>query len=182
MVILFVMLLVAFLPTGFFNWPSMISAANVQSPAACYFSLKLGQEYYDTACRKFHASFNDSCGYSESPALQSMVVSMVLLVFGLLARSTKILRPLSKTFHLIIRQPLSNLAKRVLKILRLGSLNSQRTESDPGPKFGGATRHDILFHLIELPALAIFLAIRIHFDLFSSNMAEVSRRGHDPKL
>ncbi|KAI1341222.1 hypothetical protein F5Y15DRAFT_27845 [Xylariaceae sp. FL0016] len=153
MLVLLVMLLVAMVPTGFFNWASHGSAAAPGSFASCYFDLAYGKaRYYE--------------GGPERPlwrdqTWESMLFPAALLVFGFSVRTVKLFRPLARALNEKPRCWLSSSAQSVLvKLAMLGP----RTPSVLGQLYTEA---------IVTPVLAAFLMLRVSTDIFNSMLAEI---------
>ncbi|KAL3295306.1 hypothetical protein RB213_005380 [Colletotrichum asianum] len=154
MSLLLILLLVGIVPTGFFS----LRNKNFSSPAVCYFDLNYG-----------FWRFKETLGQSDfpemqlerTPAYQAMVYSMVLLVLGFGTRSMKLLHPLSRTFKLNVRQPISSRVRRLLAAFAANTMaSSERSKL-------------LKTELILKPALAGFFMVRLTFDFFSSSLFEV---------
>ncbi|ROW03022.1 hypothetical protein VMCG_05817 [Cytospora schulzeri] len=186
MVILLIVLMVAAVPTGFFNWFSvegetwdwedgcrrtmdgttLATAAIQSSPAICFLDIELGRQNYHRAAnysfyvcgQVFKSSENNKQSLGNTAALQAMVVSVVLLALGFISRSVKLFKSMSMTVDRGFRQPVSNLAQRFLTKLA----------GDPSQPTAQRRRT-----LVVNPFLAAFLALRLNFDLFSSMLAEL---------
>ncbi|KAH0434143.1 hypothetical protein CcaCcLH18_05467 [Colletotrichum camelliae] len=153
MFLLLILLLVGIVPTGFFS----LRNKNFSSPAVCYFDLKYG-------FWRFKETLSESdfpeMQLERTPAYQAMVYSMVLLVLGFGTRSMKLLHPLSRTFKLTVRQPMSRRVRRLLTNFANTTASSQR-------------RQILKTELILKPALAGFFMVRLTSDFFSSCLFEV---------
>lgn len=172
MLLLLALLLVALFPTGFFNWsesdPVVYNSTQIAHPAVCYLDSSIGRRLWDELYRD---PFIDSPRYSwraqhleTTAAFQAMVFSMILLIFGVVARSIKIMKPLSYTISFHIRRPLSLFFRRKLDHLRRHS--TLLASSGKGFRAGiGWT----IFYI----ALTPFLASRLLLDLYASGLAEV---------
>lgn len=173
MICLLVMLIIALIPTMFFDWantfwPSYCSAALTSSPTICFFDIANGKKLSTHSelewCRDL------GIGTPYNPAGQAMVLSLVLLLFGFLSRSVKLFQPLSKAIHVYFRQPVSKFAQRVLVCL----LVSRKTATSSSPM----TRHTtsgtkVYMKVFRQPCVAVFLSFRITADLMGSMLAEV---------
>lgn len=170
MICLLLMLIVAFIPTAFFDWTNSstedCSAAYPCSPAICFFDI--------TNARKLSAGMNQEfCGSMtppSNPAGQAMVLSLVLLIFGFVSRSFKLFNFLSMAVHVYLRRPISKRAQQVFMWL-LGSPKTE-TVSDPmTPE--SISGHNLYPKVLHHPFEAIFLSFRITSDLIGSMLAEV---------
>lgn len=171
MLCLLIMLIIAFIPTAFFDWAnsymSRCSVAKASSPALCFFDIP--------NARKLSTDLNlVNCGSMtppSNPAGQSMVLSLVLLIFGFVSRSVKLFEPLYKTVHVYIRRPMSKRAQQVFIWL---------FESPKADLALATTRHElssgsnIYLRVLRHPCAAGLLSFRITTDLIGSMLAEVS--------
>lgn len=179
MVALLIVLIVAIVPTGFFNWVDAdladsladtcdssedekipLTAAQRSSPAICFLDMKAGSQIFDEVLNEEIQFCSPKFQLlEETAAFQFMIVSIVLLVFGFASRSIRIFKSASFTVHMAIRQPISIFAQTCLLKLaghssRLSAQRSRRV-------------------LVVNPCLATFLMLKLNFDLFSSMLAEV---------
>lgn len=165
---LLIMLLIAFIPTAWFDWTNpffdFCTAAWASSPAICFFDF--------ANARKLSAGLDqDWCGAPPSnSAGQVMLMSLVLLIFGFVSRSIKIFEVLSTTLHVYFRRPISKWAQQVLACLSGPPktetvLGSTRNESSSG--------HHSCLMVLRHPCAAVFLSFRITTDLIGSMLAEV---------
>lgn len=171
MICLLIMLMIAFIPTAFFDWHdssmNFCSAAEACSPAICFFDI--------TNARKLSALTYEFCGPTtppSNPAGQAMVMSLVLLTFGSVSRSVKLFETLSTTLRVYFRRPVSKLAQRVLVCLS-GSLKAETAlGSTENESIWG---HHSYLKVLRQPCVAAFLSFRITADLIGSMLAEVRR-------
>lgn len=145
-----ILLVVALRPTGFFA-----SGKSVASQAICYFNSNYGYWRFEA-----ERSELDSSRVEDTEQWQTMLLSMVLLTFGSIIGLVNLSQPLSTAFRRGVRQPLSGWGRRGL--MRLGPLSSQSSRLET-----------LRSNIITKPALAIFLTVRLSFDLFSSRLFEV---------
>ncbi|EQB55227.1 hypothetical protein CGLO_04880 [Colletotrichum gloeosporioides Cg-14] len=153
MFLLLILLLVGIVPTGFFS----LRNKNFSSPAVCYFDLKYGFWRFNETLSQ--SDFPEA-QLERTPAYQAMVYSMVLLVLGFGTRSMKLLHPLSRTFKLNVRKPMSRRMRRLLTNFSNAPASSDR-------------RKMLRTELILKPALAGFFMVRLTSDFFSSSLFEV---------
>ncbi|KAK8121245.1 hypothetical protein PG999_005365 [Apiospora kogelbergensis] len=113
MSVLLIMLLVATFPTLFFNWAerdgfytSPLTKPN--SPAVCYYNVNYAIQLRNSRPSQFK-------GLKNSNQFQSAVFSMFLLVFGFASRLVKLFGPLSRTFSVLTREPLSAMSQNLLR-------------------------------------------------------------------
>lgn len=145
-----ILLVVALRPTGFFA-----GGKSVASQAICYFNSSFGYWRFEA-----ESSDLDTSRVEDTEQWQTMLLSMVLLSFGSTISLVKLSRPLSTAFSRGVRKPLSGWCRRGLT--RLGPLNSPSSRSET-----------LRSNIITKPALALFLTVRLSFDLFSSRLFEV---------
>lgn len=186
MAILLMILIVAIVPTGFFNWlpatgyanlvtweetrpwcsnsnkhnagaPNVVvSAAHQASPARCFHGFESGIRIFTNIANGCLTYYEDHPDFTiqkleDTAALQAMILSVILLIFGFISRSVRLLKCIFIAGHKRIRQPLSNLAR--------GCLN-KTAERRPHA-------------LTVTPLLACLLTLRMMIDLFNSMLAEV---------
>lgn len=173
MICLLIVLIVAFIPTAFFDWNNSdmeyyCSAAYPCSPAICFFDI--------ANARKLSADIEraeESCGPMtppSNPAGQAMVVSLVLLIFGFVSRSVKLFNFLSMAVHIYLRRPISKRALQVFMWL-LGSPKTETASDTMTPE--SKSGHNPYLKVLHHPFTAIFLSFRITSDLIGSMLAEV---------
>lgn len=170
MTCLLIMLVIAFIPTSFFDWPDLMldhwhcSAAETYSPTICFFDILNG--------RKLLASLDQElCGDMtppSNPATQTMALSLVLLIFGFVSRSIALFRPLTMAVHVYLRRPVSKRARQVLVWL-LGSPKVDMASGQTKYQSG----HTYYLKFLGQPLRAVFLSFRITADLVGSMLAEV---------
>ncbi|KAK1656000.1 hypothetical protein BDP81DRAFT_13844 [Colletotrichum phormii] len=141
MFVLLAILIVAMVPSGFFNWRSpradlsipQPTAASAKTSAACFYNLACGKELYylDASrvnCTKSCANspnkmFNphdckispslsteelDCTSLSKSSAMQEMIISTVMLLFGFFSRVIKLSTHISSTTRRRMVMPMRN--------------------------------------------------------------------------
>lgn len=176
MICLLIMLVIAFIPTAFFDWFNPFkfptcTAAEACSPAICFFDIA-------NARKLSPSSGYEWCGPMtppSNPAGQAMVMSLVLLIFGFVSRSVKLFEPLSTTLRVYFRRPVSKSAQRVLAYLS----GSPTIEIASGStRYDSVSGHHSYLKVLRQPCAAVFLSFRITADLIGSMLAEV--RGFPP--
>lgn len=177
MICLLIMLIVAFIPTAFFDWINSssvmedCSAAYPCSPAICFFDIANAQRLSAGMDREY-------CGLMtppSNPAGQAMVVSLILLIVGFVSRSVKLFNCLSMAVHIYLRRPISKRAQQVFMWL-LG-LSKTETASDPMTS-ESMPGNSLYLKVLHQPFEAIFLSFRITSDLIGSMLAEVRNSLH----
>lgn len=167
---LLIMLVIAFIPTAFFDWldPFMTycTPAEACSPAICFFDIANARKIAAASTSKYCPPMTPP----SNPAGQAMVMSLVLLIFGFVSRSVKLFEPLSKSLHFYIHRPFSRWGQQVLVWLSESpktemALGSSRDESSSG--------HHSYLKVFRHPCAAVFLTFRITTDLIGSMLAEV---------
>lgn len=178
MLLFLIMLLVAEFPTGFFNWPNVYRvvhngskswlipkeayAANASSYAICFFNMNIARERLTSVKDCYPCPLN----FQDTTAFQSMIVSMVLLVFNFGTRVVKLSMTLSSIFNHKVRESLSRWFRYLI-------LLSVRPRRDPAsPHWPGNRRA----YIITKPLMALFLVARLYVDMGTSTLAEVSSR------
>ncbi|KAK1477975.1 hypothetical protein CABS01_03277 [Colletotrichum abscissum] len=203
MLTLLSILIVAMIPSGFFNWKSPRAdstdpqpiAALAKSPAACFFNLACGEQLYRESfrrsCTEFcYKSYNESEQQSnclrdfpsyldgfdcrrlgKSSALQEMVISTVLLLFGFASRAFKLSSRASSTIHRRFTLPVRNYALDCFTKLENLVPNHERQASRR--QYLDKILSDAWRHLVVRPVLATLLVVSAHFELFNSMLGEV---------
>lgn len=172
---LLVMLLVAIVPTAFFDWTEAetylhqqfsgdrklefnASSAQPSSFAVCYFNLTYGNERFSRSLLHQDAWLNKL--YPSPSSLnswQAMVMSAVLLAYGFCTRAIRLFQPLSHAVNNGVRGRTSHMIQ-----FSLSWLASRRPLSPMWKR------------LVVKPAVAIFLMLRLTADLITSMLGEVS--------
>lgn len=185
MAILFLLLLVAEIPTAFFNWASSddgteVSAANATSHARCFFDMQIANERHNVAAR---CSEQCSVGLrncetrcrelgpqllSDTSAFQNMIVTFLLLVFNCFTRVMKIMDKPSTWVANNLRNPLSRWWRR--KIVLADSASPQSSDV--------RLRKQLLIqkYFGVKHRLTVLLLSRLYADLYTSTLSEVSIR------
>ncbi|KAK7926715.1 hypothetical protein PG985_003713 [Apiospora marii] len=168
---LIVILLVATVPTIFFNWGEAannrrtnvhITSASANSTAMCFLDVNYGVRLYKQILAGARDQDLSGTGQYESlhdtHQLQITIFSMVLVVFGFTTRLVKLFGPLEMSFNMYIREPLSKLGRTCLRHIAARQ----------------PTCATELWEVVVLqPALAVFLMLRLAADLAGSMLAEV---------
>lgn len=171
MAILFVLLLVAEIPTAFFNWDlydmktsAEVSAANATSYARCFFNMRIARERFEIAVR--NSSQEDGVkSLSDTSALQNTVIAVLLLVFNFLTRIMKIMDKPSIWATTSLRAPLSRWWRRQALLADSAFLRSSKLW----------TPRKILTHkyFSVKQRLAVLLLSRLYADIYTSMLSEV---------
>jgi len=190
MVVLLVLLVTAEVPTAFFNWPNAgdvnweytvllptlpePTAATPASIARCFFNMTLGRQRYDDAnvCWTHDPKENIMCdvALSETTAFQSMLLSVLLLVFNFVTRVVKLSRRLSAVVHERIRDRLSRWLKNMIHRCHRHPLAAK------GP-LSAVFLGKLKLYFFTKPQLALLLMLRLYADLYASMLSEVSADG-----
>ncbi|KAF4504409.1 hypothetical protein G6O67_007860 [Ophiocordyceps sinensis] len=154
-------LLVALVPTAYFNW---YITATPWSPAMCYFSASV-----DTTSARLSNVGNDRSVYLAKglPAFDSMVVSLVTIICGVVLRCSKIFGHASGAIRSCVRQPLSNFMQRFIL------WTMWRSRQWPNATAIRSKRHQACFYLVTRPAIAGFFTLRFFADLLGSMLFEL---------
>lgn len=158
MFIFVVILLVALGPMAFFDWTEGETWNDVAEPASsvwCFFSPGQTLEAFQKQ--------QDYIPLPETKGFQSVVVSMILLVFNFCSRTLRIFSSVSRAIDRRVRKRVSRLAKRGLHKLR----QSRRP-------FSWALNQRQWDLMVVKPCLATFLVLRLYVDIFVSTLSEVS--------
>lgn len=173
---LFLLLLVALVPTGRFAWnatplvqllhsdrgdeEARWSTGGISSNALCSFPGASGE----TAA---------TSGDHETVASHLMMFSVLLLSHGFLNRTLKLFRPVSRVLIQGIRQPLSNLLQTVLsKTIPHGNYFNGAVNTSSPTSWQKAWRA-VGFHVVFPQTLSLFIVLRFHLDLYVSMLGEV---------
>lgn len=163
-------LLVALVPTAYFNW---YITATPWSPAMCYFGASV-----DTTSARFSNFGNDRSVYLAKglPAFDSMVVSLITITCGVVLRCSKIFGHASGAIRSCVRQPLSNFMQRFIL------WTMWRSRQWPNATAIRSKRHQACFYLVTRPAIAFFFTLRFFADLLGSMLFEVGIQACFPPL
>ncbi|PFH56888.1 hypothetical protein XA68_15815 [Ophiocordyceps unilateralis] len=153
-----VALLVAFVPTRNFNW---FVTADPWSPAICYFAA-------DTSSSIDGFPSPPAYKGKATPAFQSMLFSMALLIYGTFSRCTKIFTHVSMTLRSAIRRPISRV---IQKPVRWVISHGKRRSNASSIHF--KRRREFWFYLIQCPVMASFYTLRFLADFLGSMYFEV---------
>lgn len=138
----------------------------IHHPAICH----LGIQVYDVPL-----GLNDNPQYLDlSVGYISMIISMLLMVFGFAFRVMKLYRALSVGFIQRVRSQISAYVRHILRVVYVWCCSNRNS---PGLRRG----------LVYRPLLALFLTTRLLLDLWSSMLLEVSlvrcaRSPHYPNI
>lgn len=189
-----VMLLVAMVPTGYFDWDieAMDPVTSMNSSVACFFDPSYGPEVAKQTdigrCMRYNTinseaplaeddleawcAENGVMGVRGSAALQSMIFSVVLLAWGFLSRIVRLWKPLNRFIALSIRRPITEMLQRWITSLEGRTLTSGgqsgmmhlREENEKGARY----------FLINRPLVAWLVFVRLNIDCMTSMFGEVS--------
>ncbi len=172
-------LIPAMVPTAFFNWHAREPTASLPwSNARCFFDLSVGHALFnETACfagdidntRTNTSNPNpllcETMSMDQTSALQSAIVSILLLAFSYASRVIKITKGLSDTVRVGIRNKISGhytkrLAQRINKLA-----------ASPG-RSAAARRAQNLIHIKA--RIALYLVAQLYVELLTSDASDVS--------
>lgn len=156
---LLVALVIALVPTSYFNWNHQVdaTAARPNSPALCYFSPTVAQSLWRAGVQ---SSYSRPRTLTNTVAMQAMIVGVLVLTISLASRCIKLFPRASTYVDTRLRIPLRNLIRFVVRL----TLHS----------CGESTFvHNILMNVIALPAVGLYLCLRWTLDFYSSMLAEV---------
>ncbi|KAF4821827.1 hypothetical protein CGCSCA5_v002590 [Colletotrichum siamense] len=171
MTALVIMLIVAMVPTIYFNWRETSSASAASSNARCFFSSSTAQKLWDDDQPCESRNSLDGCtrrmkqSLGNSHAFQSAVVSIVLLVFNFASRSAKLYRTISDVSRITLRE---EVARGATFCLHAVSRRCKRRGSSP-----------ILIWVVSIfrpldILIAFYLLAKLYTDWFFSELADVS--------
>ena len=182
MTVLWAGLIPAMVPTVFFNWPAESTpyqslkeptAGFASSSAQCFFDLGVGHGLFlnNTAylcssnTRFFSDHFCPRMPISETTAMQSTTVSILLVVFNYVSRVIKLTRRLSDTIHVTIRRRTSDWFIRRL-VVRVNEIPTNPRRS------GLSGRAQNLVHVKV--RIALYLVVKMYADMLTSDASDVS--------
>ncbi|KAH8884072.1 hypothetical protein GQ53DRAFT_830005 [Thozetella sp. PMI_491] len=180
--ILLVFLIIAEVPTGFFNWsntgpyPGEISAANSSSYASCFFEMHTAKarfidaqqgsrvEYCSPSYEDISLCLDETRDMElvDTTAFQTMILSTVLLIFSFATRTIKLSKRLSTLFNHQIRDKISNVTHDWIETLY------NKVQGDKNT----LTRRHREYMIIK-PMFAVILLCRLYADLYTSMLSEV---------
>ncbi|KAJ1332027.1 hypothetical protein MN608_05493 [Microdochium nivale] len=172
MALVLVSLLVAMIPTGFFDWTFFWNNMSRHpplplSPAICYFNYSTAYTLWAILAR-YGASLNEELAILGAGSMQSMLFSMALLIFGFVIRCIKLFPTLSHGVFIYGRQPISRFFRQLLSVL-IGL--SKRLSSSISP--GSMLLAHLWTDLVILPVMGLYLCLRWTADIYSSVVAEI---------
>jgi hypothetical protein len=185
MTLLWLGLILAIVPTAFFNWAAREpSPAVPASNARCFFNFQIPAVIFNnTACFdpvtgnrlqedeiiQYGYSYSyltpncSSMALSETAATQSAITSLVLLGFSYCTRCIKLLQPFSDSIRRSVRKTVSD---RV--VTKLTALRRKNTED----------LNDLAVARLERvkvePMMALYLVGKLYTDLLTSELSDVS--------
>ena len=189
MAILWVLLLVAEVPTAFFNWASLeeyydgiysrheVSAANATSYARCFFDMKIANSRFKEANRclttcHIYLGCQTICrdhGFSSlksTSAFQNMIITFLLLILTGFTRVVKIMEALSTWAQYRLRARLSRFWRRRILLADSVFLRSTRNWTP--------IRISMWKYFVVNQGLAMLLLSRLYADIYTSTLSEVS--------
>ncbi|KAK2592368.1 hypothetical protein QQS21_009948 [Conoideocrella luteorostrata] len=171
MTLLWLGLILAIIPTAFFNWSKTEpTSALPASNARCFFNMNTAHALFnETACfspvdnsRSYNS--DDICIKSpfwQTSALQAAVVSIVLLGLGFCTRSVKLIKSFSYRVQSSVRQ---NTSRRFH-----AKLTSLRRRGPDVSNIPEVKRHRLKF----LAIAAVYLVGKLYADLLTSEASDV---------
>ncbi len=170
MTVLWAGLISAMIPTVFFNWSSYWepSASRPSSNARCFFDLDVGRDLFFNdsfvPCLSSDSGFCPFMLLTETAAMQSATISILLLGFSYVSRTVKLTKRLSDGIHTTIRRRTSNwytkrLAKRIDKIA-----------TNPRPSV--AARRVLNLILVKF-RIALYLMVKMYANMLTSDASDV---------
>lgn len=164
---LFVLLLVAMVPTAYFNWTAYgPHAAHPGSYAWCYFHLDIANQLFEDAA----SSTSPSPRLQDTRGFQGTIGSVVLLFFTFATKLIRLSARLSTLANVRIRRGVSSWFQTMIEQAS-GSTVCQLRKAEWRPEEKPCSF--LRWHLIVKPLLALYLWGRIYADLFTSMISEV---------
>ncbi|KAK0618832.1 hypothetical protein B0T14DRAFT_602789 [Immersiella caudata] len=164
MAVLFILLLVAMVPTAYFNWTSFRPhAAHPGSYAWCYFHLSIANQLFENAS-------SSGAKLEGTRGLQNTVISMLLLAFTFGTKIIRLSKRLSTLANVRVRGRISKWLQKRIQTAS-GSPMSQLRRTRWRRPVGSCSF--LKWHLVAKPLIALYLAGRISADLFTSMISEV---------
>lgn len=168
MFLLLVMLIVAMVPTAFFDWrfsdergTTRHTAALLNTPAICLFSLQCG--------KALHSQVTDEISFAKSNGFQEMMISVFFLITGFLTRTIKLSVRLSNSIYRRISNPVNKVLEGLFR-----KLDGNFVSGDDS--LSRRQLLSLLWHeYVTRPTLAIVIVTRTQITLFNSMLAEVRR-------
>jgi hypothetical protein len=151
MFIIIIMLVIALVPTGSFDWFRGSSTDEPMPPPSSYAICFFGQQPPKPS--GFEHSLPNS--------YLSMILSSLLLLLGFLTRVIRLYKTLSVEYILRLRSLLSKIARHGLRLVYAWC------QAQPSSK---SLRRSLIYH----PLLAGFFMLRVSLDVYSSMFMEVS--------
>ncbi|KJZ79227.1 hypothetical protein HIM_01378 [Hirsutella minnesotensis 3608] len=181
-------LVLAYLPTGYFEWgASFYGEALValpSTPAACFFKTLYTSWSGDprqvvTHCPKQSApgkygvcEWHPDHGHlSDSRHFYEMFFSVIVLTLGLVLRCYKIISP--APMKIKIRRSVGGILRRAFLWLAKPLGHHHEPQDEIAPMKYPSVLAKFYFHAIIRPALGFFLTLRLYFDVLDSLLIEV---------
>jgi hypothetical protein len=159
MAVLAVMLLTAMGPTVFFDWRNYKGSQLAVFPgsnAICFFDTRLAIHWQN---------LTSGVPVSALSSFQSVLISMLLLGFGLFSRTIKLVSSLSSTAARIRSWSSSYHKKFLLRLYRIHPPYTGRGRKRP---------RQWVWRFLFFPQIVYLLVGRIYLDLLTSNLSDVS--------
>ncbi|KAK0624061.1 hypothetical protein B0T14DRAFT_565370 [Immersiella caudata] len=171
MTVLWLALFPAIAPTAFFNWTAQEpTAADPASNARCYFEPGIGRALYDKSYATIKA-FDEKPGdrhpgsFNDSAALESAILSSLLLFFSYFTRSIKLIPSLSRGFRNQVR---GRASRRYVAFLGWIIADDEIRQEQPSPV--RLLRRE---WLTVRPLMAVYLVGKLYADILSSDVSDV---------
>lgn len=158
MAILFLLLIVALIPTGFFEWNSHEYRQSPYAFARCFFATRVPLV---PGVPRPPAGLPEGSG-------TTMILTICLLTYTFMTRIVKVSDIWSAHIRRLLRHPLSGAATRL--VTYLDSKIGQHVESQK--------LHRLLSDIFIIPLIAIHVTVRIHTDFYTSYLSEVRLHVH----
>ncbi|KAI0602484.1 hypothetical protein F4775DRAFT_537449 [Biscogniauxia sp. FL1348] len=187
MFVLLVLLVVSNIPVGYFDWAEYVyidplaerikSPSYPADPAICYFDIQRVPHIRQARIDAFNITtdyyFSDVAYFTRGYTFESMVASILLIMFGFIWRSFKLVGFLSRTINSNVRRPVSlALHKLISRLYRLSKSQEQQTMLPGRSKV--CWRRETIHIILVQPLLASLITLRIIVDTFNSTLFEIS--------
>ncbi|KXJ94845.1 hypothetical protein Micbo1qcDRAFT_221312 [Microdochium bolleyi] len=172
MLCLLIWLIVAMIPTGFFDWRTFKRGYDGElpaplSPAVCYFDLSTAKTLWKFAQVQRYP-WNRNPSLMEKGSMQSMIMGVVVLLVGFATRCVKLSPALSHKVQLYTRDPIRSGMRSLLT-------SATRWIEDPTKGTPSPEPHSsqIWIDLVLLPGTGLYLCLRWTAAMYSSMLAEI---------
>ncbi|KAK0655504.1 hypothetical protein B0T16DRAFT_397128 [Cercophora newfieldiana] len=163
MTLMWLALLVAIVPTAYFNWDERneATAAAASSNARCFFDMNVARKLFIRNNPPGHPGYGVKI--EDKPGFRSAFVSFILLSLGYVTQAVGMVKTWSDSARLRVRQPMSRFFLSTLKYIHgwnSTSASSPRTEL-------------WVDCLVVKPMITLYLVAKLYTELLISRLSDL---------